>query len=79
MLVLKLFNFHLVFFLGLLEFNVVVLVELLVLLDVSPLDLLLSLLVRENELLVLHVELLLFEFLDAVLGKLSLYKAAIKL
>ena len=73
--VLQLFDLHLVLLLSFLEFDVVVLVEVLVLLDVGLLDLLLALLVSENELLVFHVELLLFQLLDAVLGKLSLYGA----
>lgn len=73
--VLPLFDLHLVLLLSFLEFDVVVLVEVLVLLDVGLLDLLLALLVSENELLVFHVELLLFQLLDAVLGKRSLYGA----
>ena len=73
--VLPLFDLHLVLLLSFLEFDVVVLVEVLVLLDVGLLDLLLALLVSENELLVFHVELLLFQLPDAVLGKLSLYGA----
>ena len=48
-------------------------VELLVLFDMRLLDLLLPLLVRENELLVLHVVLLLLEFGNSVFGQLSLY------
>ena len=48
-------------------------VKLLVLLDMRLLDLLLPLLVRENELLVLHVVLLLLEFENSVFGQLSLY------
>ena len=43
------------------------LVELLVLLDMRLLDLLLALLVREDHLLVVHVELLLLQLRDAVL------------
>ena len=49
-------------------------VELLVLLDVGLLNLFLPLLVEEHHLLVLHVELLLLQFQDAVLGQLSLCK-----
>ena len=48
------------------------LVEILVLLNVGLLDFFLALLMSEDELLVLHIELLLLQFLDAVLGKLGL-------
>ena len=71
--VLQLLDLHLVFLLGLLELHIVVLIEVLILLNVSLLDLFLSLLVRKDELLVLHVELLLFELLDTVLSHFSLY------
>ena len=70
--VLQLLNLLLVFLLGLLELHVVVLVEVLVLLDVGLLDFLLPLLVGEDNLLVLHVELLLLQLGDPVLGHLSL-------
>jgi len=69
---LKLLKLLLVLLLSLREYSIPVLVELLVLLDVSLLDLFLALLMLENELLVLHVELLLFEFKDAVLRHLGL-------
>lgn len=62
---------------GLLELDVIVLVEILVLLDVGLLDFFLALLMSEDELLVLHIELLLLQFLDAVLGKLGLDVAAL--
>ena len=52
-------------------------VELLVLLDVRLLDLFLPLLVGEDELLILHVEFLFFEFGDAVLGQLGLHVATL--
>ena len=48
-------------------------VELLVLLNVRLLDLFLPLLVREDELLVLHVVLLLLKLRNSVFGQLSLY------
>ena len=69
---LQLFHLLLVLCLRLLELQIVVLVELLVLLDVGLLDFFLALLVREHELLVLHVELLLLELEDAVFGHFSL-------
>lgn len=48
-------------------------VEFLVLVDMSVLDLLLLLLMVEHHLLVVHVELLLFELSYSILGHLSLY------
>ena len=69
---LKLFNLHLVFLLGLLEFNVIMLIKFLILLDVSLLDFFLALLVLEHQLLVLHVELLLLKLLNSVLCHFSL-------
>ena len=48
-------------------------IELLVLLNVRLLDFFLPLLVREDELLVLHVVLLLLKFRNSVFGQLSLY------
>ena len=48
------------------------LVEVLVLFDVGLLDLLLLLLVREHQLLILHIVLLLLEFCDPILCHLSL-------
>lgn len=75
--VLQLLDLHLVFLLGLLELHIVVLIEVLILLNVSLLDLFLTLLVRKDELLVLHVELLLFELLDTVLSHFSLNVSAL--
>lgn len=74
---LKLFNLHLVFLLGLLEFNVIMLIKFLILLDVSLLDFFLALLVLEHQLLVLHVELLLLKLLNSVLCHFSLNISAI--
>ena len=71
--VLELANFGLVFFLSLLEFKVVVLVELLILFDMSLLNVFLSLLVSEDELLVLHVKFLLLQLLDAIFSQFGLY------
>ena len=71
--VLELANFSLVFFLSLLEFKVVVLVELLILFDMSLLNVFLSLLVSKDELLVLHVKFLLLQLLDAILSQFGLY------
>ena len=70
---LKLLDLSLVLLLCLLELHVVVLVKVLVLLDMSLLDFLLALLMAEQELLVLHVEFLLLELLNAVLRHFSLY------
>ena len=69
----KLFDLLLVFLLCLGENTVPVLVELLVLLDVRLLDLFLPLLMREDHLLVVHLELLLFQLSDAVLSHFGLY------
>lgn len=71
---LEFLNLLLVFLLRLRENPVVMLIELLVLLNVSLLDFFLTLLVREDELLVLHVKFLLFEFEDTVLSHFSLWK-----
>ncbi len=71
---LEFFDLLLVFFLRFREHLVVMLIKLLVLLNVSLLDFFLALLVREDELLVLHVEFLLFEFEDTVLSHFSLWK-----
>ena len=49
------------------------LVELLVLFDMSLLDFFLALLVREDHLLVVHLKLLLFELSDAILSHFGLY------
>ena len=72
MSVLKINNLLLVFFLCPLEFEVPVLVEVLVLFDVGLLDLFLLLLVREHQLLILHIVLLLLKFCDPILRHLSL-------
>lgn len=64
---LELLDLNLVLLLSLGEHAVPVLVELLVLLDMSGLDLFLALLVREDHLLVVHLELLLLELRDTVL------------
>ena len=70
--VLQINNLLLVLLLCSLEFEVPVLVEVLVLFDVGLLDLLLLLLVREHQLLILHIVLLLLEFCDPILCHLSL-------
>ena len=70
---LKLLKLLLVFLLCLREDVIPVLVKFLVLLDVSLLDFLLTLLMHEYKLLVLHVELLLLQLEDAILRHLSLY------
>jgi len=72
-------NLVLVISLGKLELVVPVLVEVLVLLDVSLLALLSLLLVHENQLLLSPVELLFLKFSNTVLGHLSLDVAAILL
>ena len=59
---LQLLDFHLVFLLRLGQDAVPVLVKLLILFNVRLLDLLLALLMCEDQLLELHVELLLFQF-----------------
>ena len=69
---LKLCNLELVLFLRFLEFHVVMLIEILILFDMCLLDLLLSLLMGEHELLVLHVELLLLQLLNSILCHFSL-------
>ena len=56
---LELLNFSLVLFLSFLELHVTVLIEVLILLNMSLLDFLLALLMAEEQLLVLHVEFLL--------------------
>jgi hypothetical protein len=70
--VLEFEDLALVLLLGLLELHIPVAVELLVLLDVGVLNLLLLLLVVEQQLLVLHVELLLLQLRNSVLSHLSL-------
>ena len=70
--VLQINNLLLVLLLCSLEFEVPVLVEVLVLFDVGLLDLFLLLLVREHQLLILHIVLLLLEFCDPILCHLSL-------
>ena len=70
---LKLLNLGLVLLLSFRKDVVPMLIELLVLLDVSSLDLFLSLLMTEYQCLVLHVVLLFLQLKDAILGHLSLY------
>jgi len=70
--VLQINNLLLILLLCSLEFEVPVLVEVLVLFDVGLLDLFLLLLVREHQLLILHIVLLLLEFCDPILCHLSL-------
>ena len=72
MSVLQINNLLLVLLLCSLEFEVPVLVEVLVLFDVGLLDLFLLLLMREHQLLILHIVLLLLEFCDPILCHLSL-------
>ena len=72
MSVFKIDNLLLVLFLSPLELEVPVLVEVLVLLDVSLLDLLLLLLVGKHQLLLLHVIFLVLELSNPVLCHLSL-------
>ena len=69
----ELFNLSLVLLLSFLKLHVIVLVEVLVLLNMSLLDFLLSLLMAEKELLVLHVKFLLLQLLNTILRHLSLY------
>ena len=69
---LELLDLLLVLLLSCHELSIVVCVELLVLLDVGLLNFFLALLVRESQLLVLHVELLLLQLQDAVFGHFSL-------
>lgn len=59
------------------ELIVVVPVEFFVLFNVRILDFFLSLLMSENKLLILHVELLLLEFQNSVLGHFCLHVSAI--
>ena len=56
---LELLDLSLVFFLSFLELHVIVLIEVLILLNMSLLDFLLALLMAEEQLLVLHVKFLL--------------------
>merc|ERR1712156_146336 len=76
---LKLLQLLLILLLGLGEDAIPMLVEFLVLLDVGVLDFFLALLMLEHELLVLHVEFLLLQLEDAVLGYLSLNVATLLL
>ena len=78
MQVFKLLDLHLILFLGFGKNCIPMSIELLVLLNVSLLDFFLALLVNEDHLLIFHVELLLLEFKNAVLGKLSLYTKRVK-
>lgn len=72
MSLLQLRDLHLVLFLSFLEFHIIVLIEVLILLNVSLLNLLLLLLMAKHELLELHVELLLLQFLNSVFCHFSL-------
>ena len=74
MATLKFLNLILILFLSLLELHVIVLVEVLILLNMSLLDFFLALLMAEKELLVLHVKFLLLKLLNTILSHLSLYK-----
>ncbi len=67
----------LVLFLRFGELLIVVTVEVFVLQNVRILDFFLSLLMSENKLLILHVELLLFQFQNSVLGHFCLYVSTI--
>ena len=69
----KFLDLSLVLLLSFLKLHVVVLVEVLVLLNMSLLYFLLALLMAEKELLVLHVKFLLLELLNTILRHLSLY------
>ena len=70
---LELLNLSLILFLCFLELHVIVLVEVLILLDMSLLDFFLALLMAEEKLLVLHVKFLLLKLLNTILSHLSLY------
>ena len=70
---LELLDLSLVLFLSFLELHVIVLIEVLILLNMSLLDFLLALLMAEEQLLVLHVEFLLLQLLNTILRHLSLY------
>ena len=70
---LELLYLSLVLFLSFLELHVIMLVEVLILLNMSLLDFFLALLVAEEQLLVLHVEFLLLQLLNTILRHLSLY------
>ena len=70
--ILEVHNFRLIFLLSSLKFEVPMLVEILILLDVCLLNFFLLLLVSEHQLLVLHVVLLLLQLSNPVLGHFSL-------
>ena len=70
---LELLDLSLVLFLSFLELHVIVLIEVLILLNMSLLDFLLALLMAEEQLLVLHVKFLLLQLLNTILRHLSLY------
>ena len=69
----KFLDLSLVLLLSFLKLHVIVLVEVLVLLNMSLLNFLLALLMAEKELLVLHVKFLLLQLLNTILRHLSLY------
>ena len=73
MATLKFLNLILILFLSFLELHVIVLVEVLILLNMSLLDFFLALLMAEEKLLVLHVKFLLLELMNAILCHFSLY------
>ena len=72
MSILEVNYFLLILLLSPLEFEVPMLVEILILLDMGLLDLFLLLLMSEHQLLVLHVVLLLLQLGDPILGHFSL-------
>ena len=78
MSILEIDYFLLILLLSPLEFEVPMLVEILILLDMGLLDLFLLLLMGEHQLLVLHVVLLLLQFGDPILGHFSLYNIVTK-
>ena len=70
--ILEVYNFRLIFLLSSLKFEVPMLVEILILLDVCLLNFFLLLLVSKHQLLVLHVVLLLLQLSNPILGHFSL-------
>lgn len=74
MVCLELLQLLLILFLGFCEDAIPVFVEFLVLLDMGVLDFFLALLMLKHELLILHVEFLLLQLKDTVLGHLSLWE-----
>ena len=70
---LELLNLYLILLLCFLKLHVIVLVEVLILLDMSLLYFFLALLMAKEKLLVLHVKFLFLELLDAILCHFSFY------